>query len=138
MMSQLSQPNASISARVVGRKFATPKHSAQYMLTLGEEGKRYRPGFIGSSDIHSARAGTGYKEQQRIYYTDVKEHLQAPRLAQGLASRKDEPVEPRPLKIFPDSEDLSNAFYFTGGLVAVYSEGRTRKAIWDALHRREV
>ncbi len=115
-----------------------PKQSAQYMLTLGEEGKRYRTGFIGSSDIHSARAGTGYKEQQRMYYTDVKEHLQAPKPAPVPASLKDQPVDPSALKMFSDSEDLSNAFYFTGGLVAVYSEGRSREAIWGALYRREV
>jgi len=115
-----------------------PKQSAQYMLTLGTEGKRYRTGFMASSDTHSARAGNGYKEQQRMYFTDVKENLQAPRPESRPASLKDQPVQPSSLSMFPDSEDLSNAFYFTGGLVAVHSEGRTREAIWDALYRREV
>ena len=108
------------------------------MLTLGEAGKRYRPGFIASSDIHSARPGSGYKEQQRLYFTDVKEHLQASRPQIETPSMIDQPVQPGRLQLFPDSEDLSNAFYFTGGLVAVHSEGRTRDAIWDALYQRRV
>lgn len=115
-----------------------PKQSAQYMLTLGEEGKRFRPGFIGSSDIHSARPGSGYKEQQRLYFTDVKEHLNSIAPEPRNPSLKDSPVQPSKFKMFPDSEDMSNAFYFTGGLVAVHSEGRTREAIWDALYERKV
>ena len=115
-----------------------PKQSAQYMLTLGEQGKRFRPGFIGSSDIHSARPGTGYKELQRLYFTDVKEHLNSTAQAPSPASLKDSSVQPGKYQMFPDSEDLSNAFYFTGGLVAVHSEGRSREAIWDALYQRKV
>jgi hypothetical protein len=35
-------------------------------------------------------------------------------------------------------DDRMGSFFFTGGLVAVHSEGRNREAIWDALQRREV
>jgi len=115
-----------------------PKQSAQYMLTLGDEGQRFRPGFIGSSDIHSARPGSGYKEQQRLYFTDVKEHLSSTPSEASPPSTQDSAVQPSSLRLFPDSEDMSNAFYFTGGLVAVHSEGRTREAIWNALYERHV
>ncbi|MGF1756410.1 DUF3604 domain-containing protein [Photobacterium sagamiensis] len=125
-----------------------PKQSAQYMLTLGEpakdgeKAKRFRPGIIASSDTHAGRPGMSYKEQQRVLFTDVKEHINAPKLESAydpeMAARQDQPVEPSALSLFPDSEDLSNAFYVTGGLVAVNSEGRSRDAIWDALYRREV
>ena len=125
-----------------------PKQSAQYMLTLGEPAKdgepakRFRPGFIASSDTHAGRPGMSYKEQQRILFTDVKEHISAPKAKREIdpvaAAKKDMPIEPSGLALFPDSEDLSNAFYVTGGLVAVNSEGRTRDQIWDALYRREV
>lgn len=115
-----------------------PLQSAQYSLTLGGTGKRFRPGFIASTDIHSARAGATYKEQQRIYFTDVKEKASAPTIPDPARPGMAQPVPPSPWSPFPDSEDLSNAFYYSGGLVALYSEGRSRDAIWDALYRREV
>lgn len=118
--------------------FYQPKQSAQYMLTLGEDGNRFRTGFIGSSDIHTARPGSSYKEMQRLYFTDVKEHLGSTSPELKPPSKLDEPVQPGSTQLFPDSEDISNAFYYTGGLVAVHSKGRTREAIWDALYNRRV
>ncbi|MEH6584580.1 MAG: DUF3604 domain-containing protein [Halioglobus sp.] len=112
-----------------------PKQSAQYMLTLGDEDKRYRPGFIGSSDNHSARPGIGYKEVSRHYMTDTKDN--------GLPfspgnPEADQPVEPSGLPFMEDQEDAVNAFFYTGGLVAVHSRDRSREAIWDALQARAV
>ncbi|MFK7977447.1 MAG: DUF3604 domain-containing protein [Halioglobus sp.] len=115
-----------------------PKQSAQYMLTLSNPEQRYRPGFIGSSDNHSARPGSSYKETERLYFTDVKEHLNTQPLINRPSSRDDEPRSLSKLTLFPDSEDLSGSFYYTGGLVALYSESKTREDIWDALYRREV
>ena len=96
-----------------------PGGSAQYGLALGgfeEEApvQRFRLGFIGSSDNHRARAGSGYKEFGRTAMTD------------GTAVWGD----------FRDTRNLS--YYYTGGLVAVHAKGRDRDSIFDALDRREV
>lgn len=124
-----------------------PKQSAQYMLALGDSGNqddqgdqdnRFRPGFMGSSDNHTARPGNGYKEVERLYFTDAKEHLNTQPVLGKKPSLYDQTQAPGRFQLFLDSEDLSSAFYYTGGLVAVYSEGKTRDAIWDALYRREV
>lgn len=110
------------------------KNSAQYIVALEKDGKRFRPGFIGSSDNHSSRPGTGYKEISRHVMTDTKDS--------GIAlaasdSSKDQPKDPNFLDLM-DLEDTSNAFYFTGGLVAVHSADRSRDAIWQALQERRV
>jgi len=110
------------------------KQSAQYMLTLGNKDTRYRPGFIGSSDNHTARAGTGYKETGRFYMTDTRDTGE-PLPAGNPAS--DQPVTPSATAFF-DKEDGANAFLYTGGLVAVHSQGRNREAIWEALRSRAV
>ena len=52
-----------------------PKMSAQYALALTDfstqEPLRFRYGFIGSSDNHQARPGTGYKA---VSYTHLRAH----------------------------------------------------------------
>lgn len=112
------------------------KQSAQYMLTLGDSEKRYRPGFIGSSDNHTARPGTGYKEFSRRYMTDSKD-IGKTTFSPGNRAA-DQPVEPSGLPFVEDQEDAVNAFFYTGGLVAVHSRDRSREAIWDALQNRAV
>lgn len=113
-----------------------PKQSAQYMLTLGDSSKRYRPGFIGSSDNHTARPGSGYKEFSRRYMTDTKDV--GNKLFPPGNRAADQPVEPSRLPVMEDQEDAANAFFYTGGLVAVHSQNRSRDAIWDALQTRAV
>ena len=54
-----------------------PQSSVQTMLALGRpdqpEGyQQFRFGFIGSSDNHTARPGTGYKEVARRQFTDAR------------------------------------------------------------------
>ena len=110
------------------------KQSAQYILTLGDSGNRFRPGFIGSSDNHTARAGSGYKEVARFYMTDFKSNAE---FSPGNPAA-DQPVEPSGLPFLEDQEDAVDAFIYTGGLVAVHSRGRNREAIWDALQSRAV
>lgn len=96
-----------------------PKGSAQYALAIGgfsddDEPQRFRFGFLGSSDNHRARAGSGYKEFGRTAMTDGA--------SMGTDLR----------------DGRAASFYYTGGLVAVHADGRDREAIFDALDRREV
>ncbi len=100
-----------------------PRQSAQYILALGfdenDKPKRTRFGLVGSSDNHQARPGTGYKETDRIRYTDSKEVGEA-----GFMSR------------LVNKAPENGGFYYTGGLVAVHAEGRNRDAIWQGLNTR--
>jgi hypothetical protein len=129
-----------------------PKSSAQYMLALGNfddaaaDPRRFRFGFMASSDNHYARPGTGYKEVHRRGFT---ESLGRSGTARGPIARmlqppeEEETLESRPytyetpsFQVFETERQAS--FLTTGGLVAVHAEGRDRAAIWDALLRKEV
>jgi hypothetical protein len=133
-----------------------PRQSAQYALALSNAGEagpdgaplRFRFGLLASSDNHSARAGTGYKQLRRLETTDAR-GIPSERVA-GLVRhialgsqadpRRAQPAPPEAQRGFRgllDSERVAS-FMVTGALVAVHSAGRGRRAIWDALHRREV
>ncbi len=124
-----------------------PGGSVQYALALqdferaGEDAgnpKRFRFGLIGSSDVHTARPGTGYKELQRRRMTDAGlGNLGPPKelLAQ----------DPRPRSVAIEDVGIASpyferfaSFFGAGGLVAAHSEGRDRQSIWNALERKEV
>jgi hypothetical protein len=127
-----------------------PRSSVQYMMSLArrdEDDKplRFRFGFIASSDNHSARPGTGYKELARSEFTEARfgnftktvlgrapEHAPAPESVPFDAANSTLPV----FAIFETERGAS--YFLNGGLVAVHSEARTRNAIWDALRRKEV
>jgi hypothetical protein len=129
-----------------------PKSSVQYILALSNfdapgDPMRFRFGFIASSDNHTARPGTGYKEFGRIPQTEARGARDATwyaRVNQGI------PTEPSPESRPFDREhnQLQNfqvldferaaSFFLTGGLVAVHARGRSRDAIWDALESRSV
>jgi hypothetical protein len=131
-----------------------PRSSVQYMLAIRDfsdpdEPKRFNFGFLGSSDIHSARPGTGYKELARGEMTDGRGRGgEGPSVvgstfgsADDGADRVTESVPydatgESPLRLF--EMERGSAYFSTGGLVAVHSEGRDRHAIWDALSRKEV
>ena len=126
-----------------------PRNTAQYILALGRKGKandenHFRFGIIASSDNHSARPGTGYKEVARSEFTEARfaNFLDTP-LGSSPERAPIASSEPLPdeynTAIFSTFEtERAASFFLTGGLAAVHSEGRDRQAIWDALQRREV
>ena len=133
-----------------------PRSSAQYMLAIrdftdNENPKGFDFGFLGSSDNHSASAGTGYKEFGRGEMSEGRgKRDDAPVTAEafsmfGPASTDSEPTATSvpfdssgisPLQLF--ETERASAYFVTGGLVAVHSAGRDRHAIWNALERKEV
>jgi len=131
-----------------------PRSSAQYMLAIrnfrnASKPKRFKFGFLGASDIHSARPGTGYKELDRGEMTDGRGAPEGEDVAArgmfGSGSGASEPAEESvpyvssgesPLELF--EVERASAYFATGGLVAVHSAGRDRNSIWDALQRKEV
>ena len=126
-----------------------PRSSVQYLMALGRqtpEGDplRFRFGFIASSDNHSARPGTGYKEVARTAFTETRfgNFLKTP-LGRGADK------EPRPRSKAVELGDIrapflafeterQASFFLNGGLAAVHAAGRDRDAIWEAMQRREV
>jgi hypothetical protein len=125
-----------------------PANSAQYALAMTnfddkESPRRFRFGFLGSSDVHSARPGTGYKEYDRFYMAD----FQLPIEQKPIADADKLPSEAIPFPDIPEPSMISDdglvddrlgAFYQTGGLIAAHSRGRSRDQIWSSLQRKEV
>ena len=125
-----------------------PRESVQYAMTRAradETGapRSFRYGFIASSDNHSARPGTGYKQTDPVRHADVRGSFPFP-LGQLMGRRPAmedprQPVQPKASDAGVLGADARVAsFLYPGGLVAVHAEGRSREAIWDALQRREV
>lgn len=130
-----------------------PGVTAQYGAAItsfdevDEQGRplRFRWGFISSTDNHSARPGTGYKQVARKVMSDVRglaDEETEGRVrgwfgpAQEEAGRAQAVEVGRMFDLF-DTERKSS-FLYPGGIVAVHADGRSRDAIWDALQRREV
>jgi len=127
-----------------------PRGSGQYALALrrfgdGEGPRRFRFGFIASSDNHRARPGTGYKEFDRLGTTEANGPI-SPAWKEQIYPRSEEPLpEPQEVDIDDFSRGFGNweaerqaSFFMTGGLAAVHATGRHRDAVWSALRRREV
>jgi hypothetical protein len=128
-----------------------PKSSVQYILSLGnpaagEDASRFRMGFVASSDNHSARPGTGYKERDRLETSEARGardrsayEWATPQATEekALAARDFDTLRETltPVQILDFERQAS--FFATGGLAAVHAEGRGRDAIWDALVRKE-
>jgi hypothetical protein len=106
---------------------------------------QFRWGFISSTDNHTARAGTGFKQFDRTIMTDSRgirdeETFQSVRdyvMGESEDPRRAQPAKPSRLGQLFDSEREAS-FMYPGGIVAVHAEGRGRRSIWDALMRREV
>ena len=127
-----------------------PRSSVQYIMALRSfEGagapRRFDFGFIASSDNHSARPGTGYKEYARSEMTESRfsQFIRLPGSQREVREpvARSEPFEPADYrgKFFAMREaERQASFFVTGGLVAVHSAGRSRQAVWEALERKEV
>ncbi len=133
-----------------------PTGSAQYIAALGnfdddpEAPRRFRMGFMASSDNHSARGGTGYKELRSMTDGALDHPERASALGNAIRksgvdpdgpkpaqSRTASPGELSPLTALADVERTSS-FQYTGGLVAVHAEARDRGSIWAALEQNAV
>jgi predicted RNase H-like HicB family nuclease len=127
-----------------------PRSSVQYMLALGGfdgggDPLRFRFGFLASSDVHSARPGTGYKEYGRSEMTELRFGTFRD---QAMFRRPESDPAPRSVSFDPDGSrtaffglletERQASFFLTGGLVAVHAAGRGRDAVWEALQRKEV
>ena len=130
-----------------------PKSSASTSLALGHlddagpDARAFRFGFIASSDNHSARPGTGYKERDRL--DDDRGARRAGRARLRLLTpQAGEPKAPEP-RDFDTLRDVAvaapGARLRAPGVVLRdrragrrAREGRDRDAIWEALLREEV
>ena len=127
-----------------------PQMSAQYALAIRDftsgEPEGYRFGFIGSSDNHQSRPGTGYKEVLRYLNSDSK-YSSKNNFLLSMGPKK-EPQLPSTkildLKKFEDRISMPrkagriSSFLYTGGLVAAHSKSRNRQALWNSMDSREV
>ncbi len=130
-----------------------PLGSAQYMLAIRDfddpsAPKRFDFGFIGSSDNHTARPGTGYKEFARGEMSEGRGRRRDQGEGFSLFGSSDE-SEARAAESVPWTGDSSNpmqlfemdrgaAYFVTGGLVAVHTPARDRDSIWRAIQEKEV
>lgn len=128
-----------------------PMVSSQYALAIGnfdedpENPRRFRFGFMASSDNHTARPGTGFKEIDRRENTETvgnKTDLverwryfnQEPPISSELIKFDGKSM---PSSAFQHAERAA-PFLMTGGLVAVHAQDKSRNSIWDALQKKEV
>ncbi len=116
-----------------------------------DEPRRFRFGFIASSDNHFARPGTGYKEVHRVGFTEsrtLSADASGPPGADDETGAGTSAAEAFSTPWDPEQTDLRGfalmemerqaSFFLTGGLVAAHAEGRDRGSIWEAFQRREV
>lgn len=125
-----------------------PGGSAQYALSVTNfdtpgNPQRFNFALMASSDNHRGRPGTGYKEIGRYSNTEtsgVQEELPRklvyPRTPYSASAREGDFVDLPPVKKF--EHERSSSFLYTGGLVAVHANGRSRDTIWDAMQNKQV
>jgi hypothetical protein len=121
------RPGSSVQAMLAARAADAPK---------GED--RFRFGLIASSDTHTSRAGSGYKEVARLDMTDARlARLDFGRAGSGTPPSRSEPVN---LSGRPPTDQAElgrlGSYFYTGGLVAVISNDRSRDGVWNALMER--
>ena len=118
------------------------------LATRNDQGKGFELGFISSSDNHTGRPGTGYKEYGMGLMTEGRKSHTPGRFT-GLKTGEQEPA---PLlleskKITPDDfiaagasafeAERAGSFFYTGGLVAVHAPRRDRQSIWNGVKTKE-
>jgi hypothetical protein len=128
-----------------------PGGAAQYITALTNfddpaDPQRFRFGFMASSDVHTARPGTGYKEYARREMTEAA----GPHSAETRDSLAPPHEDPAPRARPFDLENFRGlafnlleaerqaSFFLTGGLVAAHAAAKNRTALWESLERREV
>ncbi|MCE9522129.1 MAG: DUF3604 domain-containing protein [Alphaproteobacteria bacterium] len=115
----------------------------------GAQATRFNWGFIGSSDTHRARPGTGYKQVDRHENTDAAgppnsdlRNLLFPQGADNDENPNSRSLTREEIAKFPPLQTIEAerqaTFLTTGGLAAVHAANRSRAAIWEALQRREI
>jgi hypothetical protein len=123
----------------------------QYILSRGNFDEPKAPrhttlGFIASSDNHTARPGTGYKEYERRKMTEARgastEEWQKVLFGDPAKASRSVSLSPESVTAKPPFRrvwlERQASFFLTGGLVAVHAKERTRDAIWQALFDRQV
>ncbi len=123
-----------------------PMGSAQYMLALtnfddADKPLQFRFGFIGSSDNHKARPGTGFKELDRREMTEATGFKKGPLSMAPSGPKPSQPdlVDTASFNAVDSAERARiSSFFTTGGLIAVHAENRQRDAIWSAVTARHV
>ncbi len=130
-----------------------PRMTAQYGAAISNfdependgRPRRFRWGFIASTDNHTARAGTGFKQFSRVAMTDARgiaDPVSEARVRYWLGGRQSDPRMPqtaestRMFELFDTERKAS--FMYPGGIVAVHAQARDRRSIWQALRRKEV
>ena len=128
-----------------------PRSSVQYIMALGREDEEGDPfrfdfGFIASSDNHTARPGTGYKEVARTEFTEQRFGRFIENPIGAFRSPPEYSAEPIPFEydvqaggpLSTFEVERGASFFLNGGLAAVHARGRDRDAIWEGLQNKEV
>jgi hypothetical protein len=127
-----------------------PMSSSQYALAIGNfddpaAPRRFRFGFMASSDNHTARPGTGYKEVNRVHNIEGF-GLPDPAIRKFIADQMP-PAQANSVAV--PNRDLSDSmvsyahgeraasYFITGGLIAVHAQQRNREGIWNAVEAKE-
>lgn len=108
-----------------------PLGSAQASLAMthfDDDGQplRYPFGFIGSTDTHAKGPGVGFKEAKWMSDIFGPSEPEYDAFVNLLVPR-----------LFPDWV-RQNSYYYSGGLLAVHTDDRSRDGIWNALANRQV